>query len=226
MPGERKPPAKTDGDATAPSAATFFASAFGFFSEVLKAIPKDTFLIVLWGVEVLLFVILALMIFFGNITGDQRFNLALVIIASVVLVFLVSIWRTGTQWPHPAPPSDLSASHAALTAQAQKCLTLLGEINGANNRIIARGRSGTEPWPRMLTDTYNHVCEVRYQRRLGTESADPYFDAIRAEPDVGNFPPPVRRVDIPKANGGTTVRARVPKRSAGTEQPVVVMKAL
>jgi hypothetical protein len=191
MPTKRKLPEKTDSDSSAPSASTFIASALGFFSDVLKAIPKDTFLIVLWGVEVLLFVILALMIFFGNITGDQRFNLALVIIASVVLTFLVSIWKAAAQWPHPAPrpespvTSNQSPSHAALIAQAEKCLMLLGEINGANDRIIARGRSGTEPWARMLTDTYNHVCEVRYRRRLGTEPADPYFDAIRAEPDVG-----------------------------------------
>lgn len=191
MPGKRKLPAETDGDSAAPSASTFLGSAFSFFSDVLKAIAKDTFLSALWGVEVLLFVILVLMIFFGSLTGDQPFNLALVIIASVVLTFLISIWRVGAQWSHAAPPpqspvtSTRSITHVALVAQAQKCLTLLGEIKGANERIIARGRSGTEPWARMLTDTYNHVCAVRYERRLGTEPADPYFDAIRAEPDVG-----------------------------------------
>ena len=70
-----KKPADKSGEAA------FISTTFDFFSNVLKAIAADTFLSVLWGVEVLLFAILALMILFGNISPDQRFNLALVIIA-------------------------------------------------------------------------------------------------------------------------------------------------
>jgi pimeloyl-ACP methyl ester carboxylesterase len=71
-----------------------------------------------------------------------------------------------------------------LTDHVQKCLMLLTQINDANAHIIARGRSGSDPWTKMLTDTYNHVCDTCYGRRLGTEPADPYFDAICREPDV------------------------------------------
>lgn len=186
MPNETSDTTKKAGDSFA---STFTTGAFNFFSAVLKSIATDDFLRVLWGVEVLLFVILALMIFFGDLTGDQRFDLALVIIASVVLMFALTIYRTRWQLGPPPTPAQETASspaiaHSALVGQAQKCLTLLTEINDANARIIARGHSGSGPWAKILTDTYNRVCETCHRRRLGTESADSYFDTICAEPDV------------------------------------------
>src|SRR6266851_3703104 len=182
MPSSKRDPTKKIGEISA-----FTVNAFNFFSNVLKSIATDDFLRVVWGVEVLLFVILAFMILFGSITGDQRFNLALVIIASVVLTFTLTIWRSRGQ-PAPAArqvaPGSSAASHLALIGQVQKCLMLLTQINDANARIVVRGRSGSGPWAKMLTDTYNHVCDTCYRRRLGTEAADSYFDAICAEPDV------------------------------------------
>ena len=186
MPSRKRDPTKKVGET--PDSA-LITNAFNFFSSVLKSIATNPFLSVLWGVEVLLFVILAFMILFGSITGDQRFNLALVIIVSVVLTFTFSVWKSRGQWglPPDAPqvaPGSSSASHPELIAQLQRCLMLLTQINDANARIIVRGRSGSGPWTNMLTDTYNHVCDTCHRRRLGTEPADSYFDAICAEPDV------------------------------------------
>src|SRR3546814_3281587 len=67
-----------------PSGSILTKTVFDFFSSVLKSIATDDLLRVLWGVEVLLFLILAFMIWFGDVTGDQRFYLALIVIASVV----------------------------------------------------------------------------------------------------------------------------------------------
>ena len=75
-------------------------------------------------------------------------------------------------------------SHPALMDQAEKCRTLLTEIDAANSRIILCGRAGSFPWKQMLADTYNRVCQLRDQRRLGTAPPDPYLDAIGADPDV------------------------------------------
>jgi hypothetical protein len=178
MPDRKKEQAGKGGE---PSGSEFIKTVFGFFSGVLKSITTDDLLRVLWGVEVLLFVILVFMIWFGDITGDQRFNLALIVIASVVALFAFSAWRSqghrSTAASAPDTPSDL-------VAQAQKCLKLLTEIHDANARVIRRGQSGSGPWAAILTDTYGRVCQTCHQRRLGTEPPDAYFDAICAEPDV------------------------------------------
>lgn len=176
----------------APSGPGFTKGAFSFFSEVLKSIASDDLLRVLWGVEVLLFVILAFMIWFGDITGDQRFNLALIIVASVVVTFATSAWRTHaqrtTRHPEPAGPPSMpnsdSDTHSEIVEQARKCLALLTEIHDANGRLLDRGHAGTSPWSEMLEDTYSHICQTCHQRRLGRKAPDPYFDAICAEPDV------------------------------------------
>jgi len=176
----------------APSGPGFIKSAFSFFSEVLKSIASDDFLRVLWGVEVLLFVILAFMIWFGDITGDQRFNLALIIVASVVITFATSAWRSHAQRTtrppapagSPSSPGSTSEPHSEIVEQARKCLALLTEIQDANGRLLDRGHAGTAPWSKMLADTYSHICQTCHQRRLRHEAADPYFDAICAEPDV------------------------------------------
>jgi hypothetical protein len=159
-----------------PSGSAFFDTVVGFFSSVLKSIARDDLLRVLWGVEVLLFFILAFMIWFGDLAGDQRFNLALVIIASVVFMFAFSAWRSGRI---TSPPTD-----DGLIRQAEECLKLLTQIHDANARIIHRGQSGSAPWAKILTDTYGHVCHTCHERRHGTAPPDPYFDAICAEPDI------------------------------------------
>jgi hypothetical protein len=186
MPSENDDATKKAADSFESS---FIAAAFKFFTSVLDPIKDDEVLRVSWGVEVLLFVILAFMIFFGGLTGDQRFDLALVIIVSVVSMFGFTAYRTRRQSGQPPTPAQETANltalaHSALAGQAQKCLSLLTQINDANARIIARGGSGSGPWAKILTDTYNRVCETCYQRRLGTGSSDPYFDTICAEPDV------------------------------------------
>jgi hypothetical protein len=132
-------------------------------------------------VEVLLFLILAFMIWFGDVTGDQRFYLALIVIASVVCLFAFSAWRSHGQG---SPPLPTPASRPDLIEQAQKCLKLLTQIHDANARVIRRGRSESGPWAMILTDTYGRICETCHRRRLGTEPPDAYFDAICAEPDV------------------------------------------
>jgi hypothetical protein len=185
MPGRKKDPTKKIGEISQ----SFLTNALNFFTSVLKSIATDDFLRVIWGVEVLLFLILAFMILFGNITGDQRFNLALVIIASVVFVLTLSAWRSRGQWGlTPAvPPIESGPSVAlqpSLIGPMQKCLVLLTQIDKANERIIDRGRSGSGPWARMLNDTYNHVCDTCHRRRLGTQPADAYFDAICPDPDL------------------------------------------
>lgn len=191
------PESKAGGDPQS----TFITNAYDFFSSVLTSIAKDDFLRVLWGVEVLLFSILVLMILFGNVSPDQRFSLALVIVGSVVLTFAFSAWRsggraaatrdvasnpptTGRATAH-IPPSASAASREAVVQQARKCLMLLGQIHEANARIVQRGRSGGDLWAKMLTDTYGRVCDARHRRRLGTEPPDAYFDGVCAEPDVG-----------------------------------------
>lgn len=163
------------------SESIFIKAVFDFFSSVLKSIATDDLLRVLWGVEVLLFLILAFMSWFGDITGDQRFYLALIVIASVVSLFAFSAWRSRGQWnAPPLAPTD----RPDLIEQAQKCLKLLTQIHDANARIIHRAQSGSGPWAMTLTDTYGRICETCHRRRLGTEPPDPYFDAICAEADV------------------------------------------
>lgn len=171
--------------------AAFMGHAFGFFSRVLDAVGKDVRLGVLWGVEVILFLILALMALFGNITGDQRYDLALVIIASVALVFIVTMWLmpagerpSGSSEARTSERSARVAHDDRLNESAQKCMVLLTEISEASGRILRRGSAGTFPWKQLQTDTYNHVCHNCYLRRHGTESPDPYFDGICAEPDI------------------------------------------
>lgn len=149
----------------------FTKAAFSFFSDVLKEIRFDDLLRLLWGVEVLLFVILVFMSWFGDLTREQRFVLALFIVASVVFTFVVTAWRR-----RPTEPR--------LIEQVQNCLTLLTQIRDANARIIRRGRSGNGPWAKILNDTYNRVCDTCHRRRLGTEPSDAYFDVICAEADV------------------------------------------
>ena len=85
----------------APSSTGFVETVFKFFSSV----KTDTVLSVLWGVEVLLFAILSLMILFGNLTADQRFYFALVIVGSVVATFLISAWRMQAAPPQAKPKS-------------------------------------------------------------------------------------------------------------------------
>jgi hypothetical protein len=161
----------------ASSASNFLGIVFKFFS----AVKTDTVLSVLWGVEVLLFAILSFMVLFGNLTADQRFTLALVIIASVVLTFVFTAWRL------QRPDSDVTpepAAHGELIAQAHQCLTLLTQIQEANARTIRRGNSGSGPWGQILNDTYNNVCKICHERRGASHSPDAYFDVICAEADV------------------------------------------
>jgi hypothetical protein len=190
MPGKKRDATENGGG---PSGSVFTKTVFGFFSSVLKSIAKDDLLRVLWGVEVLLFVILAFMIWFGDITRDQRFGLAIIITASVVGMFVFSAWRSsqgrwssppGDQAGRPSTSARASASHPELVEQARTCLQLLTEIHDANARIIRRGGSGAGPWADILRDTYNHVCDTCHRRRFGTEPPDAYFDTICAEPDV------------------------------------------
>ena len=91
MPGKKRDAAENGGG---PSGSVFTKTVFGFFSSVLKSIARDDLLRVAWGVEVLLFVILAFMIWFGDITRDQRFGLAILIIASVVFMFVFTARRS------------------------------------------------------------------------------------------------------------------------------------
>lgn len=170
----------------------FLTTAFDFFTVVLKSIAKDDVLRVLWGVEVLLFAILVFMIWFGEMTGEQRFNLALVIVASVVVTFTLSAWRSYRHRGSGAVASNegarsvspARAGHPEIVEQARKCLGLLKEIRAANARVVHRGRAGSGPWSTIQRDTYNNVCRTCYRRRLGGEPPDSYFDTICAEPDV------------------------------------------
>jgi hypothetical protein len=166
---------------------------YDFFGDVLKRL-KDPFIVVLWGVEVLLFSILVLMIVFQVLSRDQNFVLVLVIIATVIGTYLVTVWRLrDTAEPHapPAvtqpiggPPAPLQPALAPtlLADQARQCLTLLVELSDANRRNIQRGRGGGS-WARMQNDTYNHVCQACRERRLGGVAPDAYIDALCAEPD-------------------------------------------
>jgi hypothetical protein len=162
----------------APSSAGFIEAVFKFFSSV----RTDTVLSVLWGVEVLLFAILLLMVLFGNLSADQRFYLALAIVVSVVATFLISAWRM--QAVQPPANADASAAERDLGDQATKCLALLTEIADANARNIRRGAAGAGPWGRILKDTYNNVCRTCHERRSGSAAPDRYFDAVCAEIDV------------------------------------------
>jgi hypothetical protein len=187
MPGKKRDAAENGGG---PSGSVFTKTVFGFFSSVLKSIASDDLLRVAWGVEVLLFVILAFMIWFGDITRDQRFGLAILIIATVVFMFVFTALRsqgrstTPEQPARSSTPARASASHPELAEQARKCLQLLTEMHDANARIIRRGGSGAGPWADILRDTYNRVCDTCHRRRLGAEPPDAYFDTICAEPDV------------------------------------------
>jgi len=174
-----------------PSPSDFMGSAFSFFSSVLNSVSGDNILRVLWGVEVLLFAILALMILFGDVTVDQRFSLALVIAASVVVTFLISAWRMqgvrGEPQREPAATGAASGTVADGDAEVietgRKCLDLMTQIRDANARIVRRAQFGTSPWGRLMKDTYNDVCSACYQRRLGDAPPDTYLDALAAEPD-------------------------------------------
>jgi len=181
--GREARPMSDDKDADEPKtgespASAFFEKAFGFFSEVLKSIEGDNVLRLAWAVEVLLFVVLALMIWFGELTANQRFGLALVIIVSIVFMFVFSARRTRD--------ATAAGSHADIIAQAQKCLLLLDAIGTANTRVLQRGRSEGGAWATLLADKYNHVChrleERKDDRRKGNNpAADAYFDVIEAE---------------------------------------------
>jgi hypothetical protein len=168
--------------------ASFMKAAFGFFSTVLKSIKTDDFLRVVWGVEVLLFLILVFMILFGDVTPNQRFILALIIVLSVVVTFGVSTLRAGvgrSRTELTPAVNSVPAANGELTRPARRCLDLLIEIQAANARIVGRGESGGDPWIAMMRDTYNHVCQVRHERRLGGAPPDPYFDVVCNDPDVG-----------------------------------------
>lgn len=185
------------GNAAASSGSGFMKTVFGFFSEVLKSIATDDFLRVLWGVEVLLFIILVFMIWFGDISAEQRFLLALIIVASVVVTFVVSAWRLHRHGAsrHAAPAGSLGNGRQVLpqsptggapevVEQARRCLALLTEIEAANGRVIQRGLAGSGPWAKIQRDTYNEVCRTCHERRLGGQPPDNYLDVICAEPDV------------------------------------------
>jgi len=163
----------------APSSAGFIEAVFKFFSSV----KTDTVLSVLWGVEVLLFAILMLMVLFGNLSADQRFYFALAIVVSVVATFLISAWRMQAVQPK-ANADASSAAEEDLADQAAKCLALLTEIRDANARNIRRGEAGNGSWGRILKDKYNNVCRTCHERRGGSAAPDPYFDAVCAEIDV------------------------------------------
>jgi hypothetical protein len=75
-------------------------------------------------------------------------------------------------------------SHREFLEHAQRCLNLLRQIQDANGRIVRRGSSGTGVWATALKDSYNHICDVCYRRRHGTEPPDTYFDIICSEADV------------------------------------------
>jgi hypothetical protein len=182
---------KSGEEGSQPVESSFLESVFGFFKAVLEGIVGDNFLRVLWGVEVLLFAILVLMIWFGGLSVDQRFDLALVVIGSVVVTFLISAWRVqGIPAAAPAAVSPAASAPVAMpaspdiVAQVRTCLALLTAIHDANLRVIQRGESGQGSWPSILTDTWNHVCETCHKRRIGPQPADGYFQTICAEPDV------------------------------------------
>ncbi len=123
-----------------PSESAFIKTVFSFFSSVLKVIAGDLLLSFAWGGLVLVFVILPLMISFGNISGDQRFWLALIVILAVVFIFTL----TALRWQSPESLSKSSstlASRRELIKQVKKCLDLLTEIKAANARIIDRGHT-------------------------------------------------------------------------------------
>ncbi len=168
-----------------PSPSDFIGGAFGFFSSVLNSFSGDNTLRLLWGVEVLLFAILALMILFGGVTVNQRFSLALAIAASVVVTFLISAWRMHGAWSEPQRGSaGVRCDDAEVVETARKCLDLMTQISDANARILRRAQSTTGPWGRLMKDTYNDVCNACYQRRLGNAPPDAYLDALTAEPDI------------------------------------------
>lgn len=170
-----------------PSGSGFIETVFGFFSGVHKSIGTDV-LRVLWGIAVLLFVILAFMTWFGKITGDQAFTLAIIIIVSIIIISAVFLFAL--TWSPSAPErtkssSTSDAAHPELAEQVRKCLNLLTEIQRANARIIARGNSEAGHWATILRDNYNNVCHICYHRRSGPRPPpDPYFDTICAAPDV------------------------------------------
>jgi hypothetical protein len=168
-----------------PSPPDFIRSAFGFFSNVLNSFSGDNTLRLLWGVEVLLFAILALMILFGDVTVNQRFSLALAIAASVVVTFLISAWRMHGALSEPQRGSaGVRGDDAEVVESGRKCLGLMTQVSDANARILRRAQTGTGPWGRLMKDTYNDVCNACYQRRLGNARPDAYLDALAAEPDV------------------------------------------
>jgi uncharacterized membrane protein YqjE len=155
----------------------FLTAVIDFAATVLKSIADDNLLRLLWAVEVLLFFALALMTMFGGLTGDQRFQFALVTIVLIVATFLVIAWRTGgTIRDNPLQPLD---EHAAT------CRDLLETIAKANTSVQRRNRNGQGPWAQMATDTYNHVCQERYLRRNNDKPPDAYFDAIRNDEALG-----------------------------------------
>lgn len=165
--------------------ADLLKTAFAFFSGVRDSLKEaEPVIKVLWGIEVLLFAILALMVLIGGITGDQRFYLALVTIVFIVVVFVLIALRSQAKVVSPETARPAVIASPELTAQAQRCLDLLVEIRDANVRIIDRGRRGLDPWKGILADTYNRVCRTCYERRLGTGTPDNYFDVICAEPDI------------------------------------------
>ncbi len=182
MPPTRKSPSGL-------SPAFFVKEMFKFFLDVLHAIGGSPFLRALWAVVVLLFLILVFVTFFGQLSPDQLFYLALVVTAAVVVTFLVSVFMTKGSLFTPSPGADDTAAapaktEGALADQARKCLALLTEIDLANTRLINRAQSGAAPWARLMGETYNNVCRTCHERGRAGGAKDEYFDALCAEPDI------------------------------------------
>lgn len=81
-------------------------------------------------------------------------------------------------------PSRPEAPVSPLLQEALHNVQLLNVIAHANNRLLTRGEEGGEPWARLMTDTYDHVCRECQARRSGAAAPDRYFDALAKDPDV------------------------------------------
>jgi hypothetical protein len=81
-----------------------------------------------------------------------------------------------------APPA--APAPASIEREAMRNIQLLHVIARANNRLLVRGEEGGEPWARLMSDTYDHVCRECQARRSGAGAPDAYFEALAQDPDV------------------------------------------
>lgn len=143
--------------------------AFGFFGEVLQVLRDDRLLAFAWGVVVVLVVVLLALLTSGKTASeDYLYLFAGFIVVSIVGVFAFTVLRVHPPGAAAAGPAPL----AGATKAGRRALDLLDEIDAANRRILARGRSGAEPWASLLRQTYNPVCQRCAEQRLIRETAD------------------------------------------------------